>query len=551
MMGLAGLALLLAPTYAIGQGQAQATGETAATSAFHMTGRYSVPESYPFGPGDRSATIKVKLLPGETTKNIEYWVLYSDDRPLLTGAHVGSEFPHGQAVLQGNDVTGDITAQFIFPHKDHPTPNLKDVEPREFRSGAKVYYKWVKKNGSTSIDSPIVEFTLPDKLTIVNMGDSYAAGEGAPHKSGDKWDDEPAHRSNNSGQVLAVRALKARAPGTAVAFLNVASSGAGVTEGILQSQKRKGFLQSELHSTPIKPQIEQVRDRLKKNSYDTVNVVLLSIGINEIGFATTVADYFIGPRNLANDKIARQNIDTDVKELKQDYAALKGAFDKAFDYQHVIVSEYPNPTQWENGDLCGKELPVRYGLCWGPLEVTSGEAEYKLARDIGVAMNNTIKTAVQAFSDTRWKYGEGAMDASKDHGMCNCEDPWFNTIGASMLVQGDFHGTWHPNRVGHAEFVKPLIGRQLQKVRLSIGAQYAKERAREIAIEEAKRKSKAKALLAARLESVSATPRRSALPDSSLITPEILQKARESAMKLPALPAGEDNGATDDYERSN
>jgi hypothetical protein len=250
LMGLAGIVLLLSSTYAAAQ---VTTDETAANSAFYMTGPYSVPESYPFGPGDRRTTIKVKLLAGETTNNIEYWVLYSNDRPLLTGAHVGSEFPHGQAVLERDDATGDLKANFIFPHSDNPTPNLKDVEPRKFNSGAKVYFKWVKKTESTSVDSPIVEFTMPDKLTIVNMGDSYAAGEGAPHTGDNKWLDERAHRSSNSGQALAVKAFKARLPGTAIAFLNVASSGAGVTEGILQSQKRKGFFQSEVHATPIEP----------------------------------------------------------------------------------------------------------------------------------------------------------------------------------------------------------------------------------------------------------------------------------------------------------
>ena len=78
----------------------------------------------------------------------------------------------------------------------------------------------------------------------------------------------------------------------------------------------------------------------------------------------------------------------------------------------------------------------------------------------------------------------------------------------------------------------------------------AKERAREIAIAEAKRKAKAKALLAASLESGSATPRRSPLPETLLITPEIQLKAKESEKKLSPL-AGEDFGATDDYEGSN
>jgi hypothetical protein len=54
-------------------------------------------------------------------------------------------------------------------------------------------------------------------------------------------------------------------------------------------------------------------------------------------------------------------------------------------------------------------------------------------------MNARIKTAIQKFSDTKWIYGGGAMDASQYHG----NEPWFNTIGASIRVQGDVNGTWH------------------------------------------------------------------------------------------------------------
>jgi len=532
------------------QAQPKLTGKTvsaaAADSVFNLTGAGSVELSAPFGPGDRSARIKINLLPGETTGNVEYWVLYSDDKSLLTGAHIGSDFPQGKAKLDVSQSNGEVYATFYFPHAKHPKPNVKDVRATQYGPDKTVYFQWVKRKGSTTVESPIVEFVMPDQFTIANMGDSYAAGEGAPNASGSKWQNERAHRSGNSGQALAVKEFRENNPGVAVAFINVASSGAGVTKGIIQSQTKKGLFESELHASIIPPQIDQVRDWMKQNKHDTMNVILLSIGINEIGFADLVSGYFIAPGNLVDDKVARGRIDNDIKELKADYQAVKEAFDRSFDYDKVIVSQYPDPTHGKKGNLCGKLGDVLgYGSCWGAVEVLSGDGEFRIAHAAGQAMNDRIKSVVEGFAGSQWVIGGDAAEKTKGHGLCNCDEPWFNTIGASLKVQGDFDGTWHPNRAGHRELVKPIIAHDLKVAYLKFAKEYAKDQAKEAAKEAAKKKILARQKLAQKTV-LKASEHDAGGEKATTISAEARKKALESSKQLPPPPPGEDNNEGDD-----
>lgn len=529
------------------QAQPKPAPKLATTAAADETfNQLAVARSAPFGAGDRSARMKINLLPGETTSNVEYWVLYSDDKSLLTGAHIGSDFPMGRAKLDVSQSNGDIYATFYFPHSKFPTPNVKDVRPTKYGPGKKVYFQWVKRKNGKNVESEIVDFVMPDQFTIANMGDSYASGEGAPNASGPKWQVERSHRSGNSGQALAVKQFRESNPGLDVAFINVASSGAGVTAGIMQSQTVKGLFESDLHADVIPPQIEQVRDWMRKNNHDTMNVILLSIGINEIGFGQLVTDYFILPGNIADDTQAQARVTNDIKQLKTDYEAMKNAFDNAFDYEKVIVSRYPDPSHGRDGDLCGKlEDVLGYGGCWGAVELLSGDKEFRLAHNFGQAMNDRIKSVVEGFSGTQWEIGGDAAELTKGHGLCNCNDPWFNTIGASLKVQGDVGGTWHPNRAGHRELVKPIILKDLKKAFLKFAKENTKEQSIELAKEAAKKKAAAKSKLAQK--STAQVSGHVVEAKSRPITAEDRKRIEESAKNASPLPggAGEDNNDAD------
>ena len=494
-------------------------------------------DDYPYGPGDRRMTARIKLVPGETSATVESWVVYAESRDAVASGQIGGNVPHGKAKTGQVDSAGVMTVTFTFPHTDQPAPNPTDRNAQNIKGGKRVYYKWIKRKGTTQVASEIVEFRMPDKLTIVNFGDSYASGEGAPYASGPKWGStgEQCHRSSNSGQAKAVRAYKAAHPETAIAFLNVACSGAGVRDGITCSQKKKGCFEQEDFPTRVKPQYEQARKWLDDNSFEQLNIALVSIGGNDVGFGPLVTTFLIEPGNLAdpndgNARRARENVAINIREnIPLNYDELKDVFDATFDYDRVLVTAYPDPTRDKDGHFCGKPLTL-YGACWGPVEAFNSQPEFEFAYShILVAMNKTIGDKVRGFAKSGWVFLDDGPTKSQRHGMCNCDVPYINTIGASFLDQNDPFGTMHPNRRGHEKIYLPVVLDALEKEILKIRKDYAKEHAKEMAKEQARRKAEmaaAKASVAQRR--VIERPVADVHPKFSADT---LQKARETAAK--------------------
>lgn len=511
-------------------------------------------DSHPFGPGDRNMTGKIKLQSGENTGNIEAWVVYADSREAVVSGQLGGNVPHGRAKTGVVDSAGAMTVTFIFPHLDHPTPNAVDRHPQQYRSGKKLSYKWVKKKGTTQAASHIVEFRMPDPLTIVNFGDSYASGEGAPYSSGKKWGSsgDQCHRSGNSGQAKAVKAYKKGHAETAIAFLNVACSGAKVLDGITRSQEKRGFLEDEdFPPGVVKPQYKQAKEWLEKNHYEQLNIAIVSIGGNDIGFGPLVTKFLIMPGNLAdqNDAGARSARKTVARKIRENipanYDELRNRFDEHFDYDRVLVTAYPDPTRDKQGQPCGKPFTI-YGVCWGPVEALNNQDEFKFAvAGILTPMNNTIKEKVRSFP--RWVFLDGTVAKAQQHGLCNCDVPYFNTIGASLAEQQDPSGTMHPNRLGHEKIYLPVVRDALKMEIAKIRIEYARERAKEIAKERARRKSEmAAAQSRVRQSQVTARP---VVESTAKISADVLQKARETASKIRRVEGVRDEPQADDHEK--
>jgi hypothetical protein len=512
-------------------------------------------DDHPYGPGDRSITARIKLLPGETSANVEGWIVYAESREAVVNGQIGGNVAHGKARTGQVDSAGVMTVTFVFPHTDHPAPNPLDRNPQTIKGGKRLHYKWIKRKGTTQVASEIVEFRMPDKLTVVNFGDSYASGEGAPYASGPKWGSsgDQCHRSSNSGQAKAVKAYKAAHPETAIAFLNVACSGAGVRDGITGSQKKKGFFEQEDFPTRVKPQYEQAKKWLDENSFEQLNIAIISIGGNDIGFGPLVTTFLIEPGNLAdpndgNARRARENVAINIREnIPLNYDELKDVFDANFDYDRVLVTAYPDPTRDKEGQLCGKPLTI-YGACWGPVEALNSQTEFQFAfTSILTPMNNTIRDKVRSFATSGWVFLDEAPAKSQRNGMCNCDVPYINTIGASLLEQNDPFGTMHPNRRGHEKIYLPVVLDALQKEILKIRKDYAKEHAKEIAKERSRRKAEmaaGKARVAQRR-----VIERAVVETQAKFSAETLQKARETAAKTRRVEEVRDEGHDKEDEK--
>jgi hypothetical protein len=418
-------------------------------------------DNAPFGPGDRAMKLSIQLAAGETNANTELWVLYGQDRATVASASLGGRVAQARVQLDTVSGAGVASGTFIFPHRDNGRPNMTDTNPATISSGRTVHYKLVKKRGATATPSPVVTFTMPDKLTIANFGDSYASGEGSPYASGDKWDNELCHRSGNSGQARAVKTIKEENPGIAIAFKNVACSGAQVAEGILLSQKKATwFGEGEELQTVVKPQLMAVRDWMAGNGYAELNIAMVSGGGNDVNFGLFVEKYFVFFSEFKADSPEYNNLRTSIaNDVPQLYRSLQQAFEQNFTYDRVLVSEYPDPMRGANGLFCDAEHNAMNSAFLIPL-------------------NDAVRTTIGTFP--KFRHVGGAMAKSRYNGLCNDEIPYFNNdLIASFWTQGDAFGIVHPNRRGHREIYKPLYEVQLRQAIRDIQIKWAKIKARD------------------------------------------------------------------------
>jgi hypothetical protein len=167
----------------------------------------------------------------------------------------------------------------------------------------------------TDADDPVVAHDL----RIVALGDSFSAGEGNPHAQWRLdhpaiWLDPRCHRSLMSGPSLAAAFIARRNPHLSVTLLHYGCSGASIADGVatpwanLETAERLERRNRHFRDVPadqraaafpgidVPPsQIEQARrDLTVGGKYYAPDVVLLSVGGNDIGFADIVRGLVLG-----------------------------------------------------------------------------------------------------------------------------------------------------------------------------------------------------------------------------------------------------------------
>ena len=130
-----------------------------------------------------------------------------------------------------------------------------------------------KPTGATFENKQVV---VQDWL-IVGLGDSNGSGEGNPAATGNKWLFAQCDRSLASYQYRAAQYVQDSDPRSSVTFLLASCSGAKTFD--LWQHPYPG-IQPTL-GAPLPPQIDRIQSLIGPRK---VNAVLMSIGINDIGF---------------------------------------------------------------------------------------------------------------------------------------------------------------------------------------------------------------------------------------------------------------------------
>ena len=183
------------------------------------------------------------------------------------------------------------------------------------------------------------------------------------------WFNPACHRSLYSYQTRAALALAIRYPHIAVTYLPLACTGATIADGLFGSQRARDCLPSKSGSGAcqgtVNGQLAELREAVsaaKRRQADRqLDLVLLSVGANDIYFSGLVADVIVDTateRALFRRSGVMASVDDArsamTRDLPQGFAKLREALKPLVggDLSRVVYTSYANPTLANGGAPC-------------------------------------------------------------------------------------------------------------------------------------------------------------------------------------------------------
>lgn len=296
------------------------------------------------------------------------------------------------------------------------------------------------------------------------------------------WQDKRCNRSSISGQAQAAKALEDADPHTSVTLVHLSCSGATISEGLIGPY---AGVEPPAGASDLPPQVVRAAALIGGREVDAV---LVSIGGNDVGFgpmitacmlvadctkltssldpgisgelglmcATQVAASLGGDCARGFESLVRAYRDTvrtakaifeeKSPSLPDRYNALAGALAEvlpavAGDPARVLISEYPNAVEDEDGRACDADT---HGLARMLPGVTAAESAW-FRNTVTLGLNGMIQEAATAHG---WTKVGGIYDAFSKHGYC-ARDSWIRRLQDSFAMQGTKEGTAHPTPPGH------------------------------------------------------------------------------------------------------
>jgi|GEM_PF-3320871 len=467
--------------------------------ASYLSAQFFINPKEPFAPGQRQASVTIDLK-GVAVSQFRSSIVYGTDSLAVKNAfdiskRDPSKYYETPATLK--DIGGGkAEAIVILPHSGNPANSRGKIFPK----GTKVFYAWTRTNrpaGFTedlTLNSPVYSFIMPRPLTIAYLGDSYASGEGG--KGSGNWMHEPCHRSANSGGELAIKKLKQERKDFEIDYINTTCSGARLLDYFAEAQK------VEPGKTPVKQgiQVDLVINWLNSKNYDGIDILLADGGGNDIGFGNIVSGGLLSFfSDLSDNEQLRNDVQRELNRLPESYNLFKNYVESKTTVGRYIWFNYPNPMTGNplsgggyDANLCKQDFirAANPADCWGPLENAINNNEWKYVHDnVFIKLN---QRAAEAAATHGWDFVDVSAEALRK-GICNC-DGYFNTVGQSILRQGDVYGTMHPNVTGFREIYRDALYDQLRNSITKFHKDF-KEDAKDRAIEAAKAKARAKAVM--------------------------------------------------------
>lgn len=189
-------------------------------------------------------------------------------------------------------------------------------------------------------------------------------------RAGADWMSPACHRSLYGYQVRTALAVAVENPHVAVTFLPLACTGAQIDEGLLGSQSIRDFDKacgeaagSRKCATSVPPQVAQLGRYLKAAPDRELDLLLLTIGANDIGFSPMVAHVMVDPsedeyallNRVGTIKTPKEAAVALQKELPANFKKLRAALKPLIggSLDKVVYVRYGNPGLKAPGQVCG------------------------------------------------------------------------------------------------------------------------------------------------------------------------------------------------------
>lgn len=430
--------------------------------------------------GERRTWALVELR-GLAPSNVKPYVRYGASSTDATSS--SGSYAEARCVRHDAD---HLRCYVVFPHRSRTSGwNPVDQNPRRFDAGQRVHFRWYKETHTSLGEvhlhdvAPVRSFIMPRRLAVGVMGDSYAAGEGAPHTFDldhtRRWigpsGELNCHRSRNSGHWKGVQNFVTANPGMDVHWYFRPCSGARIYDGVLVRQSSEfplppGYMTSY-------SQMDWLRRWLDAHGYPRLDALVINIGGNDIGFVDVIKGC-MGSINCANNATLNARVSQGLSGLFRVrngvnegwYKELNDRLRAELNVRHVFITEYPDPTRDTRTNFCN--MPVQLDWCVGDAERLLSQAEISwVYSSVLVALNRKIKEAASALgwvvagdsqvtANGNLGNDSGNMARTRARGLCDCSTGYFNNVRQALL-QNDYRHAVHPNARGYQNSYAPTL----------------------------------------------------------------------------------------------
>ncbi len=327
------------------------------------------------------------------------------------------------------------------------------------------------------VDKPSMNYSLTG--FPARIGPWRDIGDRAFLKENAKWLDQACHRSLYSHQLRAALQLAIENPHRAVTFVGLACSGAQVTDGMFLRYKGHEWVPSPPDLSQVSaaavaqcgetraaakdypeayhmrgkiPELENilVLQKCARNSARKIDLMFVSIGGNDIGFARLVANAVLADKSTLKQLggwfgqvFQRWQAEAKLKGLKHRYKSLKRAFHNVLhlpwsEPDRVILTGYPGLAFLGDGKrVCpdgraGMEIVPAYKL-----------SEKRVRESVAVAkkLNNEMRSQARRHG---WRFADSHRPQFNGRGVCAGYIENSFSVADDLRLPRKVDGKWVP-----------------------------------------------------------------------------------------------------------